>query len=100
MKEVNSCILDDDTIRKIGLRLSEKEINAQVATNSRVFEYPHLENVFIMESDLYGNRMPAGSCFLAFDGKHGLIGKHITVDTLLNSSVTELRHIVESHIEG
>ena len=60
--------IDDDTIRKVGLRPSDQLINAQIAPDARVFEYPHLENVFIMESDLYGNRMPKDSCFLAFSG--------------------------------
>ena len=68
--------IDDETISKIGLILSDKPINAQIAPNARVFEYPHLDNVFIMESDLYGNTMPKNSCFLAFYGTHGLIGKH------------------------
>ncbi len=45
--------IDDETIKKIGLRLSEKRLNAETAIESRVFEYPHLENVFIMESDIY-----------------------------------------------
>ena len=76
MNNRNDCNLDDETIRKAGLRISVKPINAQIAPNSRIFEYPHLENVFIMESDLYGNRMPKNSCFFVFNGKHGLLGKH------------------------
>jgi hypothetical protein len=45
--------IDEETISKLGLLLSVKHINAQTATNARVFEYPHLLDVFIMESDLY-----------------------------------------------
>ena len=91
--------IDEATIRKVGLQLSEQHINAQIAPNARVFEYPSLENVFIMESDLYGNRMPKNSCFLAFYGNHGLIGKHLTVETLKNASVDDIKKIVEDNNE-
>ncbi|MCW3109986.1 MAG: hypothetical protein JWQ09_4492 [Segetibacter sp.] len=76
--------IDEETISKIGLRLSDEPINAQIAPNARVFEYPHLYKVFVMESDLYGNTMPKDSCFLAFYGHHGLIGKDLKVETLRN----------------
>ncbi len=89
--------LDEKTISKIGLRLSDKLINAQIAPGARVFEYPHLENVFIMESDLYGNIMPKNHCFLAFYGSHGLIGKHLKVETLKNASVEYIKKMVESN---
>ena len=74
--------LDDGTIKSIGLRLTDKHINAETAPSARVFEYPHLPDAYIMESDLYGNRMPKDSCFLAFNGPHGMIGKHVRVETL------------------
>jgi hypothetical protein len=92
--------IDEETASKIGLRLSDKNINAQIAPNSRVFEYPHLKDVFVMESDLYGNAMPKGSCFLAFYGAHGLIGKHLHIETLQNASVEDIKKIVESNLEG
>ncbi len=92
--------IDEETIRKVGLRLSDKHINAQMAPNARIFEYPYLENVFIMESDLYGNTMPKNSCFLAFYGEHGLIGKHLRVEKLINASVEDIKNIVESNNEG
>jgi len=92
--------LDEKTISKIGLRLSDKLINAQIAPCARVFEYPHIENVFIMESDLYGNVMPKNHCFLAFYGTHGLIGKHLKVETLKNASVEYIKKMVESNSEG
>lgn len=100
MKEHHVINIDDDTIRKIGLRLSDKEINAVTAIDARVFEYPDLEDVFIMESDLYGNPMPKDSCFLAFKGHHGLIGKHLTVKALKNASAEEINKIVQSNNEG
>ena len=100
MNNRNDCNIDDETIRKAGLRISMKPINAQITPNSRIFEYPHLEDVFIMESDLYGNRMPKNSCFLVFNGKHGLIGKHLAIKTLRNSSVADIRQIVEKNAEG
>lgn len=100
MKNTNDCSIDNETIGKVGLRISDKLINAQLALNSRVFEYPYLENVFVMESDLYGNMMPKDSCFLAFHGKHGLVGKHMTIENLVNASVADIRHIVENNTEG
>ena len=92
--------IDEKTISKIGLRVSDKPINAPIATNARVFEYPHLKDVFIMESDLYGNIMPKDHCFLAFYGSHGLIGKHLKVETLNNASVEDIKKMVESNSEG
>lgn len=92
--------IDDVTIRKLGLRLSNKSINAQIAPGARVFEYPGLDDIYIMESDLYGNLMPKDSCFLAFSGSHGLIGKHLKVETLTKLRPDEIRSMVESNTEG
>ncbi len=92
--------IDKETISKIGLRLSDKPINTQFASNARVFEYPYLDNVFVMESDLYGNVMPKNSCFLAFYGKHGLIGTHLKIETLKNASVEDIKKIVKSNLGG
>ncbi len=92
--------INEETISKIGLIPSDNPINAQSAPNARVFKYPHLDNVFIMESDLYGNTMPKGSCFLAFNGSHGLIGKHLSVETLKKASIEDIKKIVESNSEG
>ena len=92
--------IDDVTIRKLGLRLSNKSINAQIAPGARVFEYPGLDDIYIMESDLYGNMMPKDSCFLSFSGTHGLIGKHLKVETLMNLGPDEIRRMVESNTEG
>ena len=92
--------IDDDTINVIGLKLSDKRINAETALSARVFEYPHLPNVYIMESDLYGNKMPKDSCFLAFEGQHGMIGKHLKVETLRHSSMMEIQHMVDENNDG
>ncbi|MCW3113021.1 MAG: hypothetical protein JWR18_1417 [Segetibacter sp.] len=92
--------IDEETISKIGLRLSNEHINAQIAPTARIFEYPHLEKVFIMESDLYGNTMPKDSCFLAFYGHHGLIGKPLKIETLKNADVKDIKNMVESNEEG
>ena len=100
MIKSNDLNIDEETINKIGLRLSDKPINAQIAPNARVFEYPHLDNVFVMENDLYGNIMPKNSCFLAFYGSHGLIGKHLKVETLKNTSIEYIKKMVESNSEG
>jgi hypothetical protein len=93
-------MIDDETINKVGLRLSDKPINAQIATDSRVFEYPHLDSVLVLESDLYGNLLPEDSCFLAFNGTHGLIGKDLKIERLRNATVEEIKLIVEANIEG
>jgi len=100
MNNKTDCNIDDETIRKVGLRLSRKPINAQIALNSRIFEYPHLENVFIMESELYGNKMPKNSCFIAFNGKHGLVGKHMSIEILLNATVADIMNIVQTNSAG
>lgn len=92
--------IDDATISKIGLRLSDKTMNAQITSDARVFEYPHLDRVFVMESDLYGNLMPKDSCFLAFNGTHGLIGKHLKVETLRNATIEDIQVMVEANTEG
>jgi hypothetical protein len=92
--------LDNATIKFIGLKLSDKHVNAETALSARVFEYPHLPDVYIMESDLYGNKMPKDSCFLAFNGQHGMIGKHIKVETLRHSTVMEIKQMVEENNDG
>ncbi len=92
--------LEEDIINKLGLSLSDKLINAQITPGARVFEYPHLENVFIMENDLYGNTMPKDSCFIAFYGQHGLIGKPLEVETLRNATVEDIKNMVEINNEG
>jgi hypothetical protein len=96
----NEVNIDDETIRTLGLRLTHEPINAGTALSSRVFEYPQLKNVYIMESDLYGNTMPKGSCFLAFDGQCGLVGKHLKVDTLKHFNVMEIEKMVQDNNEG
>ena len=96
-KDIN---IDEETISKIGLQPSDKAINAQISSEARVFAYPHLENVFIMESDLYGNKVPKGSCFLAFTAPHGVIGIHLKVEALKNATPEDIKNMVESHQEG
>jgi hypothetical protein len=100
MIDNNDVNIDEETITTVGLRLSDKPINAQVSKEARVFEYPDLQNVFVMESDLYGNTLPKDSCFLAFYGTHGLIGKHLKVETLKKSSVKEIEKMVKDNNEG
>jgi hypothetical protein len=100
MNNENEVNIDDATIKAIGLRQTDKHINAETAQSARIFEYPHLPDVYIMESDLYGNRMPKDSCFLAFNGPHGLIGKHVRVETLKHSTVDDIKQMVEENNEG
>ena len=100
MTTINKYCLDKATIDKLGLRLSNQSINAQIALGSKVFEYPHIQNVFIMESDLYGNLMPEGTCFLAFEGQHGLIGRNLTIEKLTMASEDDIRSMVLHNNEG
>ncbi len=100
MNNTNEDNIDAETIKAVGLRLTDKPVNADTALSARVFEYPQLENVYIMESDLYGNKMPKDSCFLAFNGKHGLIGIHLKVETLRRSNVKEIEKMVQDNNEG
>ncbi len=100
MIDNNEDNIDAETINALGLRLTDKRVNAETALSARVFEYPHLENVFIMESDLYGNTMPKDSCFLAFNGQHGLIGKCLKVETLKRASVMDIEKMVQDNNEG
>ena len=100
MEKIDEFVIDEETINKIGLQRSTKPINASGNEDARVFEYPLLNNVFIMESDLYGNKMPKGSCFLAFYGSSGLIGKHLKIETLRNASSKEIESIVQRNDEG
>lgn len=92
--------IDAETIEALGLQQTDEGIHAGVSLSARVFKYPHLENVYIMESDLYGNTMPKDSCFLAFYGQHGLIGKHLRVDTLKHSNVMDIKKMVQENNEG
>jgi hypothetical protein len=100
MTSSNDCNIDDETVATLRLRLSDKHINAGISPNARVFRYPGLPNVFIMESDLYGNVMPKDSCFLAFNGTHGLMGKHLKIETLKNLGIEDIRRMVAENNEG
>ena len=92
--------LDENTIDELGLYQSEKPINAHIAPDARIFHFSDLADVYLMESDLYGNPMPAGSCFLAFEGRNGLIGKHIYIETLRKSTTADIKKIVEYNHDG
>jgi hypothetical protein len=92
--------IDSEIIKKLGLTLGDKKINAEISPDARIFEYPHLENVFIMENDLYGNVMPKNYCFLAFYGNHGLIGKRLSVEELSNASMSDIKMMVETNTES
>lgn len=91
--------INEEIVYKLGLRLSDKLTNTSIASNARVFDSPYLNDVFVMESDLYGNIMPKDSCFLAFYGIHGLIGKELSVDTLTNIGIEDIQSIVKNNSE-
>jgi hypothetical protein len=44
--------------------------------------------------------MPKDSCFLAFIGTHGLVGKHLKVETLTKSTREDIENIVLENSEG
>src|SRR5688500_7606712 len=92
--------ISNQTIQQVGLQISHERINANIAEDARIFTYPGLDNVYIMESDLYGNTMPKGSCFLSFKGKHGLVGKHLSIETLTKLSAEEIKIIIDANSEG
>jgi hypothetical protein len=100
MSDIISYNIDEETIDRLGLTITNKQINAPSTPHARVFEYPHMENVFIMENDLYGRTMPEHSCFIAFNGRHGLVGKHLTIEQLKSSSVEEIRKLVVDNSAG
>ena len=100
MTTTNEFTIDEETISKIGLVQSDNPINAQIPPGARIFVYPHLEDVYVMECDLYGNKMPQESCFLAYQGQHGLIGKHLRLETLRNATTADIRKMVERNNEG
>ncbi|HEX6334482.1 MAG TPA: hypothetical protein VFZ78_09660 [Flavisolibacter sp.] len=100
MNDITVYHIDEETISMLGLVLTTRQINAQSTPLARVFEYPHLENVFIMENDLYGAVMPGDSCFIAFNGRNGLVGKSLTIEALRNSSPEDIRKLVASNSEG
>jgi len=92
--------IDEEIISSAGLRPSHNPVTAQLATHTRIFEFPTLENVFVMESDFYGNEMPEGSCFLVFNGRHGLIGEELYVETLRKASAAEIKERVLRNSAG
>ena len=100
MKDIIEGNISSKTISDLGLRLSDKKLNAVISPNAKVFEYPYLDNVFIMENDFYGNVMPKDFCFLVFSGHHGLIGKDLSIETLKNSTVADIKNMVECNMEG
>jgi hypothetical protein len=53
-----------------------------------------------MENDLYGTTMPEHTCFIAFNGRHGLVGKYLPIEKLKKSSVDEIRKLVADNSDG
>ena len=96
----NNCKIDEETILQLGLlQVDPLSANPGICTG-RTFAYPNLENVYIMECDLYGNDIPADHCFLAFNGHHGLMGKNIKLDKLKQSGKEDIQEMVHSNEEG
>jgi len=97
MTDNTTCRIDDQTISKAGLRLSDTPVKSILALNARMYEFPALQDVYVMESDFYGNPMPEGSCFLAFLGRHGLLGTDMPLERLRTSSTEDIRKLVQSN---
>jgi len=89
--------INEEIIRQLGLQPSKLPSSIQAAQNARVFDYPTLENVYIMESDFYGNDLPEGLCFLAFQGRHGLLGTDLSVEQLRTASKEEIQKMVQTN---
>jgi hypothetical protein len=92
--------IDAETIKTLRLHPATPPSGSQLASNARMYQFPNLENVYVMESDFYGNPMPEGSCFLAIQGKHGLIGRQMNVEKLRNCSAADLQKMMQSIQEG
>ena len=92
--------LDEKTIAELGLYESAEPITAPAAPDARVFRFHNLENIYVMETDLYGNTMPEGTCFLAFHGRNGLMGKRLSLDTLRSNSIEDIRKFVDDNHSG
>ena len=92
--------IDDATIKKLGLQKTEAPEHSNIDPATRLFTFPNVENAYIMENDLYGNPMPAGSCFLAFQGKHGFVGQHLSIETLKNASAKDIKALIDANIGG
>lgn len=99
MVDPKSFNIDAETIRKVGLVKSDAPINAQTASDARIFSYPGLKEVYIMESDLYGNPMPKGSCFLAYKGNYGFVGQHLLIETLKNSKPDDITALISTQTD-
>lgn len=80
--------------------ISQNNDKAPQIPNTRIFEFPDLQNVFVLESDLYGNPTPDGLCFLAFYGKRGLMGKFMRIENLKKSSAADIKLLVERHSQS
>ena len=91
--------VNEDIIINLGLQPTTIPISSPSTVGVRAYSVPTLEQVYIMENDLYGNPLPEGSCFLAVQGKHGLIGRSIREVKLRNYSAGEILNIVQK-IQG
>jgi hypothetical protein len=100
MKKDSEHLIDAEMVQALGLQLSPTPLTAEAPIAGRVYKYPQLENVYIMERDLYGNLMPEGSCFLAFNGHHGLMGKRLKLATLKRFNAEDIKKVVREHNEG
>lgn len=97
MEQVN---INIKTINDLELYQVGKAINAHTTSKARIFSIADLQDVYIMENDLYGNVMPMGSFFLAFNGRNGLMGIQILIDTLRKSSPSDIGKIVDANNNG
>jgi len=87
-----------EIIDSMGLRLTDRPVSSLLAVNARVYEFPTLQNVFVMESDFYGNPMPEGSCFLAYYGRYGYIGTDLPAEKLKETSAEDIKKMIQSSL--
>jgi len=86
-------------ISNLSLQLTDK-LDTVSELTGKIYKYPNIKDVYILEKDLYGNSMPEGYCFLAFSGSHGMIGRQLSLKTLEKASEEDMRILIESNEQG
>lgn len=100
MKKESKLRIDTETLESLGLQVADTPLTAEPFVSGQVYKYQRLDNVYIMETDLYGNDLPEGSCFLAFEGHHGLIGKPLKLEKLKSLSPADIEKMVSDNKES
>jgi|SRR6476620_4138960 len=95
MITTNNYTLDEEVVQFLALRLRLTPIEIDSTVTGRIFEYPHIPEVYILEDDLTGNRMPEGTCLLAFTDREKLEGVKLKIETLLISTPGDIKRLIQ-----